>query len=319
MKSSWNLVKGASLFFLFIILSGCSIREPEKQQLIKNVKEGKTLLWQIQDQLLAEDKQEAEKEKTYWTIRVEDYQVSLKDLEPGTSLKLVFCKDGSEAIAHIFQKGIDYEDAGEVEAEAFENLLGHNGFWLRRRFQHMDWVFFNTIQEGTLVCLAYSWGTEYRPSENYMVDIDKDGDFELICNVTFGGDGAERTYIYHYSQGQIWESDGTGFLDEPYDDWGVNSLETEYLAKEDMLRVWFWREESGGYESKDYKISLEQLEMHPYDAGKVFKIDINGNHPAIYDRMNFCLTWFLIIYIRRKEGDCYSAGAYMSADSTAYG
>ena len=77
MKSSWNLVKGASLFFLFIILSGCSIREPEKQQLIKNIKEGKTLLWQIQDQLLAEDKQEDEKEKTYWTIRVEDYQVSL--------------------------------------------------------------------------------------------------------------------------------------------------------------------------------------------------------------------------------------------------
>lgn len=264
MKGRQKLVEAVFLLLFIIVLSGCSGCGPEVSLPMEESQEetaGKR----------AKEETNAEEETSYWTVFVNDYEVSLRDMVPGRSLKLVLKQNESEVIADIFQKNVDYEEAAEITAAPFENLLGYNGFYIHMYYGHMDWVFYNIIEEGKIVCLVYSWGTEYRPSENYMVDIDGDGELELICNVTYGGDGAERTYIYHYSDGQIWEGDGIMLLDKAYDDWGVNSRSTEYLSDEDVIRIWFWSDEQGDYESQDYKIDLDQLEMHPYEAEQMFQ------------------------------------------------
>ncbi len=218
------------------------------------------------DQMQLDERNHIE-EEAYWMVAVEDYVISLKDLVPEKSLKLVYCQDDSETIIGTLQKGRDYEDVTEVMAEPFENLLGHNGFCLKLANScYMNWNYYNVVEEGKMECLADSWGTDDRPSEDFMVDIDEDGELELICNVTFGADGAARTYIYDYQEGQVWMGEGEELLDEPYDDWGVNSLALEYLPEEGIIRICFWKDVLNDYEAKDYKLDLDKMEMWPYEV-----------------------------------------------------
>ena len=62
------------------------------------------------------------------------------------------------------------------------------------------WNFYNT--EGR--CLGVQFGYGYETSPKYFIkDLDGDGTSELICDCEFGGDGAQRTYIYRNNNGTI--------------------------------------------------------------------------------------------------------------------
>ena len=50
-----------------------------------------------------------------------------------------------------------------------------------------------------------------------MVDIDKDGVKELICNVEYLGDGARDALIYYNNGQEIWYKWGDRYLDEEYE------------------------------------------------------------------------------------------------------
>ncbi|MED9903973.1 MAG: hypothetical protein UFG06_07295 [Lachnospiraceae bacterium] len=206
-------------------------------------------------------------QQTYWTLTVEDYEVSLKDLVPGMALKLVIKRAGEdEIIARTYYREKDYKEPSEFTAGTFENLLGHDGFYLYDHYFNMWYLAYYYALEGDeLICLADSWGGD--PSD-YMVDLDGDGDRELVCNVVYTGDGACRTIIYRYDGKQVEYGWGRDFLDEPYDDYGVPSTGNWYLPEENVINIWFYKDEMGDYDSKNYEIDLSKITMYPYQSEK---------------------------------------------------
>ncbi len=207
-------------------------------------------------------------QKTYWTVEAEEYGISLRDLIPGRSLQLVMDGEEGETIFRVYRKDIDYGFPSEYSVTPFENLLGHNGFYMDVRYP--DWFstrYYYALEYGKLVCLADS----FRPSafeeerSDYMVDLDGDGDRELICNVMYGGDGAGAVEIYRYDGMRVLSGSGSGLLDaEDWYNWGTNSQWAEYLPDENVIRIHYTREEDGfGY--KDYAVDFEELNMSRYE------------------------------------------------------
>lgn len=198
--------------------------------------------------------------QTYWEVGTKEYDVVLKDLVPGQSLELVIRRDdGREQTAQVFRRDEDYEEPTEFWAEAFENLLGHNGFCLYDQYMGMWYTQkYYAFENEDLICLADSWGWE--PGKDYMVDLDGDGDRELICNVTYIADGAQCTVIYCYDGQQVLYSGGDDLLDEDYDGFGVGCVGSEYLPEENVIRIWFWKDELEDFDERKYEIDMETLE-----------------------------------------------------------
>ncbi len=201
--------------------------------------------------------------KTYFSVDAEDYNVSLSDLVPGESLKMVISKGDHDTTAvRVYRKEADYESPDEFTAGIFENLLGHNGFYIYDYFCGMwNLAEYYALEDDELICLAESWGGE--PSD-YMIDVDGDGDNELICNVMYLGDGAQRTVIYDYDGKQVLRGSLDGLLDEEYDDYGVWSTGSEYLPDENVVKIRFWRDELEDFCEKKYEVDMDKIAMAPF-------------------------------------------------------
>lgn len=205
--------------------------------------------------------------ETYWSVDVEDYNVSLMDLVPGESLKLVISKgDHNTTIVKVCRKEADYKSPDEFSAGIFKNLLGHNGFYIYDYFCGQWYLAdYYAVEEDELICLAESWGGG--PSD-YMVDVDGDGDSELICNVTYLADGAMRTVIYRYDGTQVLRGFLDALLDEEYDDYGVGSSYSEYLPDKNVVKIWFWKDELEDFDAKEYELEMDKITMSPYGIYK---------------------------------------------------
>lgn len=210
----------------------------------------------------------------YWTVSVDDYKVSLQDEIPDASLKLVVHKGSMERVIQVYEKKLDYNSPEEFTAKAFENLLGHNGFCVYEDFQGFGYLanYYAIEEDGEPILLAASWtlpdGHANGPTD-HMIDLDGDGDRELICNVMYLADGACRTLIYHYEDGWVWQGFGDELLEEELDedtlDW-ANCRGSQYLPEEHAIRIWYpSKDKSGDFDEKDYEIDLDKLEMMPYE------------------------------------------------------
>ena len=197
---------------------------------------------------------------TYWTIPVGEYQVSLQDSMQGGALELIFGRNGKQQVVRIYEEG-EYMSPEEMKAVPFEQLLGHNGVYISMRANEWScYTDYYGIENGELVFLADSWGYE---RDDYMVDVDRDGDKELVCNVTFLGDGAARTLIYDYNGRQVLMGWGDILLDVEYDNWGTNSTWSQYLPDKNVIRISYAKLE-GGTGAKEYALDLKKLEMEVY-------------------------------------------------------
>ncbi len=192
------------------------------------------------------------------------YTLTLADEIAGISVRLTLTMEDGTKYYHDWIKGEDYFSADEIslDFEAFDNLLGAKGFFLGANA--WGWMYergYYAVAEGKPVLMADSWGL----GDDYIRDIDGDGENELLCNVMWG-DGACRGVVYHYADGQVYAGNMEDLLDEPYDDWGVASYGCEFLEEENVVRVWFWKEALGDYEEKKYAVALEKIAMRPYES-----------------------------------------------------
>lgn len=201
--------------------------------------------------------------KTYWTVFLKDYQVLLMDLIPDKSLQLVIRQgDRNIRVAKIYRKEEDYKSPDEFTPGVFENLLGHDGFYIYDCFCGMwNMAEYYAVEDGELICLAESWGGE--PSD-YMVDVDGDGVNELICNVTYIADGAQRTVIYDYDGEKVLRGSLDDLLDVEYDSHGVWCEWSVYLPDENVVEICFWKDEIEGFAGKKYKVETDKIVMEPY-------------------------------------------------------
>lgn len=208
----------------------------------------------------------AEAAQTYWEIDAAGYKVALRDLVPGLTLELVIRQDdGEERTALVYRKGEDYEDPVEFSAEPFERLLGHDGFCLYDQYMGLWYTRrYYALEEDELICLADGWGWE--PEKDHMVDLDGDGDRELICNVAYIADGAQCTLIYRNDGERVLYCFGDDLLDQEYDNYGVGCEGSEYLPEENVIRIWFWKDALEDFEERKYEIDMERLEWWSYEG-----------------------------------------------------
>lgn len=197
--------------------------------------------------------------KIYWTLPVGDYEVFLQDGAEEETLDLWVNRKGEKQVVHTYKKNnADYQEPEDITGDTFEDVLGHDGFRIYRKYFRHTRVDYYAMEE-EMKLLAYYWGV---PGENiYQVDVDGDGTEELICNVMWMADGVCDTLIYHFDGEKVLMGEGTNLLQEEYDDRGAaGMIESEYLPEKNKVLVHYHKD--GQAKEKEYDIDLEQLKLY---------------------------------------------------------
>ena len=88
-------------------------------------------------------------------------------------------------------------------AELFEDIMGLKGYVVNVSEAGGDWYerVYHADMDGKDVIIGESFG--YGEPQDFVVDLYEDGVSELVCNCTFGGDGAQRVYTYQLVDGEV--------------------------------------------------------------------------------------------------------------------
>lgn len=143
----------------------------------------------------------------------------------------------------------------------FDNIMGYSGFYIYDETYFFPYEFFYAVEDGQSFCIAESWGCS--ETDYYIIDINGDGENELICNAMWG-DGAQNTIIYHRDGSNILYGYADELLDHEYDNIGISSLDTQYLPDENVVEIFYWKEDLQDYKSDKYEIDLEKIEFYPF-------------------------------------------------------
>lgn len=138
----------------------------------------------------------------------------------------------------------------------FDNIMGYSGFYVYDNTYAFPYGYFYALEDGMSLCIAENWGCS--ENDSYEVDINNDGENELICNVTYG-DGAQATVIYYKNKGKIFRGFADDMLDHEYDDLGIASTYSQYLPGENVVEIHYWIEDLQDYKSDKYKIDLDKI------------------------------------------------------------
>ncbi|BAK97950.1 peptidase M56 family protein [Oscillibacter valericigenes Sjm18-20] len=161
----------------------------------------------------------------------------------------------------------DIQPSGTTEGVGvqtiFTDILGQNGFI--RQESGADGFFTNYYiaqTGGQETCIAESWGRE---RDDTAVDVDGDGIKELVCNVTYGADGAQRVVVYRLAaDGSVECADPLELLDVPYRDGGIGSLKESYDAIYKIVDISYYQEGQENPQFKSYPLDMARLTFSPY-------------------------------------------------------
>ena len=169
-------------------------------------------------------------------------------------------RNGIQELIGLLKRGAPRFNA--VMTEPFRDVLGYDGhietetmgFWQMRTY------YAETADGAYPIAKSFGFGD----TEDYRVDLDGDGQEELVCNVTFGADGARRAYVYQRRADGIYLGTlSTEGLPNHFD-WGVNSWWEEYDPAENVFRL-HYAVGDGSNESVLETHGLERMEFQPYN------------------------------------------------------
>ena len=88
-------------------------------------------------------------------------------------------------------------------AELFDEIMGFKGYVVNVSEADSDWyeLVYHADMDGKDVIIGESFG--YGDPQDYVIDLNRDGESELVCNCTFGGDGVQRVYTYRLVDGEV--------------------------------------------------------------------------------------------------------------------
>ncbi|MCM1047313.1 MAG: hypothetical protein NC433_02680 [Clostridiales bacterium] len=153
-------------------------------------------------------------------------------------------------------------ETGKFTVGTFDNIMGYAGFYIYDETWFFPYGYFYAIEDGQSFCIAENWGCS--EDDNYIIDIDNDGENELICNVMFG-DGVESTLVYRRDGSDILVGYADELLDHEYDYIGIGSLGTRYLPDENVVEIYYWKEKLQDYETDKYRIDFEKIGFYPFE------------------------------------------------------
>lgn len=148
---------------------------------------------------------------------------------------------------------------------AVDNLFGEKAYRYSMIVQTMP-TQIHFFYDSNYEPLVVAYGDDY-----YLVDLDGDGKNELIENMFFPGDGGRATGIYTKKDGKLYHGFGDSLLDEEYDYFGVGCEFSYYIPKENVVEIYYWKEELQDFKHKKYSIDLSKIEMWEYDSYDDFK------------------------------------------------
>lgn len=201
----------------------------------------------------------------YWTEENGDYQVSLRDGGVEGALEVVLLSGGEETVLKTLT-GARGED---VSADPFTDIMGWDGFRLTER-QGLavedpaeDWSIrtYYAVESGASRQIAESFG--WGEPQDYSVDLDGEGEKELVSGVTYGGDGRQSVYIYQRRGDEVWR--GTlSMKDLPgREDRGAASSGVFYDPERNVFRIRYALMGQEGYGLLE-TTGLERVEFTPY-------------------------------------------------------
>ncbi len=158
-------------------------------------------------------------------------------------------------------------DAAEEDTlhDAFFNVLGYDGYVYvddGGGVGHQIRTYYAISDNGDFP-IAVSFG--FGDAQDYAIDLDGDGITELITNVQYGGDGAQRVYVYRWRGDAIVRGElPTTMLPASFDDWGTNATWSEYVPENGIFRLHYAQKGGGMYavwETND----LKDFVFYPFD------------------------------------------------------
>ena len=174
-------------------------------------------------------------------------------------LKDIELEGGAEDVANITVSGV--WSRAEIERlraavqqtqqtltpeEGFTDIMGYTGYAVTER-QASSWYLrtYYTVQGGGPLTIAETFG--YGQPQDFVVDLDGDGVTELVANVTFGGDGARRAYVYQRRGEDVYLGDPSADGLPDFNNWGANASWSEYDPLEQVFRIHYSQKNSDEY------------------------------------------------------------------------
>ncbi|BAK99666.1 peptidase M56 family protein [Oscillibacter valericigenes Sjm18-20] len=152
----------------------------------------------------------------------------------------------------------------------FTDILGYNGIQVTTCTDY-GWgsrTYYGQASDGSLTPIAESFGflnkLDGKQPEDYSVDLDGDGQKELVCNVTYNGDGARRAYVYQRRSDGIYRGDLSTEGLPDFNDWGVNASWSEYNADENVF--WLHYDQTNGGTAVVKRIGLQGPKFEKYTS-----------------------------------------------------
>lgn len=200
---------------------------------------------------------------------IEDTAFAWTEHRSGSGLYVRSCGQTAAGMTMLLdQLGIDEGDLPLMTAEPFTDILGYDGF-ISREYQNYsggtDWsrrTYYAVTEDGTFP-IAESFGWD--EPQDYAVDLDGDGQEELVCGVTFNADGVKRVYVYQRRGDKIWQSSVTaeglpGYTNTA----GIGSDWEEYDPEEKLFRIHYHVEGQEDYAVAEVRGMSQLEEFYPY-------------------------------------------------------
>jgi len=154
-------------------------------------------------------------------------------------------KETREDLVNDVGETINMIASVKEENTQFDDILGFSGFysdeigfdtWTDRKYYA-----YSKVGSNKLIAESYGFGIR-----DYQIDIDGDGEKELLCSCTTGGDGHSELYVFK-RDGDITKIGYVNWLKKGIDNlyfWGVNAVVTEYDSIQNDILVKYCSKEN---------------------------------------------------------------------------
>lgn len=198
----------------------------------------------------------------------EDTAFAWTEHRSGAGLYVRFCGQTAAGMTMLLDKlGIDEGDLPLMTVEPFTDILGYDGFinveyanqggsvvWSNRTYYVM------TGEETFPIAESFGWGEP----QDYTVDLDGDGQEELVCNVTYGGDGTRGVSVYQRRGDEVWRSWVTADGLPGYESEGYGSSYEEYDPVENVFRIHYRKAGQADFAVAEIRGMAQLEEWRPY-------------------------------------------------------